>query len=385
MNIFIEGSPLLKERSGVGQYTKRLTEAMAALAPSNDYTVFGFRFLTKPVPKNVFQQKFGIRYQFVRFLPGRVYNKLFKAGLSLPVDLLFALKKPDIIWFPNFVAWPLANKRVKSIITVYDLSFINYGQYSSPANRRYMLKFVPRSVAKADRVITISKNSRQEIAQAYGVNPAKIDVIYPAVDHREFYPRPASQIKEVARRYNLPKAYILFVGTLEPRKNVAGILDAYSALPASLRQQYGLVLAGGKGWLDEEIEHKITSCQEAGENIQKLGYVPDEDLPALYSGASVFVYPSFYEGFGIPPLEAMACGVPVVTSDNSSLPEVVAKAGRMVRADDIRAIKDAIADLLTDKKAADQLRRLGLERAKKFSWDKSAAEMLRIMEELTSP
>src|SRR5262249_39725898 len=156
------------------------------------------------------------------------------------------------------------------------------------------------------------------------------------LDHDFFYPRPMAEIDTVKRKYAITKPYILYTGTLEPRKNIKGILDAYNALPPQVRATYSMVLAGGRGWLDQEIRAQLADLQHL--DLLTPGYVPDEDLPALYSGASLFVYPSFYEGFGMPPLEAMACNTPVIAADNSSLPEVVGDAGILVNANDAASL-----------------------------------------------
>lgn len=381
MKIYIEGSPLLNNRSGVGQYTKRLTEAMAKLS-NDEFSVFGFRFFTKPVPKNVFEPSSGIKYRFVRFLPGRVYNLMFKLGIAPPVDVL-TFSRPDIVWYPNFAVWPILRSSTKKIVTIYDLSYINYGQLSSPKNRDFLIKFVPRAIKKADKVVTISENSKREICKEYGLSPSEVSVVAPAVDPSEYFPRSAGEVSATRKKYALPSKYILFTGTLEPRKNVIGLLNAYAGLPDNLRAEYGLVLVGGKGWQDEQILSRLARLQKSGENIMQLGYVPDDDLPAIFSGASLFVYPALYEGFGMPPLEAMACGAPVITADNSSLPEVVGDAAIKIRAEDTVSLTHEVAHVLSDPALANQMVKKGLAQSKKFTWDKSAKKMLDIIKDLS--
>jgi glycosyltransferase involved in cell wall biosynthesis len=353
---------------------------MAQKHPENQYTVFAFRLLGRPLPEPVFKKNLPIAYRFIRFLPGRGYNLLRKLHLAPPIEILL-LRKPDVVIFPNFVKWPLFS-RTKSIVVVYDLSFINFSQYTQPRNLKYMLKFVPTSVKKSDHVVTISNNSRREILEQYKVNPEKVSIVTPAVDHDRFFPRSKKEIEASRHKYKLPRKYILYAGTLEPRKNIQGILQAYGSLSEELLREYALVLAGGKGWKDEKIHEQIRALRSEGKDIKRTGYVPDEDLPQIYSGAAVFVYPSFYEGFGIPPLEAMACGVPVISSDNSSLPEVVGQAGIMVDANDTNRLAKVISEVLSDKKTADTMRRAGLSRAKEFSWESSAQAMIEVIESL---
>ncbi|MGA2572547.1 MAG: glycosyltransferase family 1 protein [Terracidiphilus sp.] len=243
---------------------------------------------------------------------------------------------------------------------------------------------VPRSIKRAARILAVSEHTKADIIKYYDIPADKISVIYNAVDHSEYYPRPAKEVSAVRSKYKLPAKYILFTGTIEPRKNVEGILGAYAALDEQVKKDHGLVLAGGKGWNDEPIRQAIDKLKSAGEKIICTGYVPDEDLPALFSGASLFVYPSFYEGFGIPPLEAMACGVPVITADNSSLPEVVGDAVIMIKAENIAAITQSISKVLNDSQLANSLRQKGLEQAKKFSWEKSAQTLITLLNSLKS-
>jgi glycosyltransferase involved in cell wall biosynthesis len=270
-------------------------------------------------------------------------------------------------------------KKTRSIVTIYDLSYVYFNQFSTPKLKKYFNKLVPRSIRSASHIVTISENSKHEIMEYYKVSEEKIAVVNPAVDHTVFKPRPQEVSSNAAEKYKISKPYILSVCTLEPRKNLIGVLNAFEQLPEDIKSRYCLVLVGGKGWLDGELEAKFNKLS-AKYSLIRTGYVPDEDLPALYSGASVFVYPSFYEGFGMPPLEAMACGVPVITSDNSSLPEVVGGAGIMVSANDTPALAHQIERVLTDKKLAGSMRAKGLEQAKKFTWDKSALKLIDVIE-----
>jgi glycosyltransferase involved in cell wall biosynthesis len=381
MKIFIEGTPILTDkRSGVGQYTKRLVEAMASAAPENNYTVFGFNFFTKrgAPPTTIEHPRVG--YRFVRWLPGRGYNLLFKKGLKLPIDALLRAK-PDIVLYPNFVHWPLWGRRAKSVIVLHDIgSFLEHGQFADVKNRRFLQKQVPYSINHAAHIIAVSEFTKQEIVRHYHVDSRRISVVTPALDHSDYYPRPVEQIKAVHKKYELPARYILFVSTLEPRKNVAGLLDAFAALPAELQQQYPLIFIGGKGWADEAIQERF--ARYASLPIRRLGYVPDEDMAAVYSGASLFAFPTFYEGFGMTPLEAMACGVPVVTSNVSSVPEVVGDAAQLVDPHDTPAITAAMQKVLSDPGLAADMRKRGLAQAQKFTWEKSARRALKVFEKL---
>ena len=380
MKIFIEATSIFKYRSGVGQYSKRLSETLVQQNPQNEFTFFSFNLWPRALPPREIKGP-NVNYRFIRLFPGKIYNQLLRMNINLPIDLLLR-RQADIIFYPNFRVWPMFSRKTKTMVVIHDLSFIYYPQYSSPRNLRDNLKFVPRAITKANRVIAVSNSSKGQIVDHYGTDPAKITVVYNAVDHSEYYPRSAKEVSAIRNKYKLPAKYILFTGTIEPRKNVVGILNAYAALDERVKKDYGLVLAGGKGWNDESIRQAIDRLQSAGEKIICTGYVPDKNLPMLFSGASLFVWPSFYEGFGVPPLEAMACGVPVITSDNSSLPEVVGDAAIKVKAENTAAISKAMASVLTNAKLAAELRQKGLVQAKLFSWEKSAEILMDVFNEL---
>jgi len=375
--ILIEGNSLFQKRTGVGQYTKRLFESLARLDKKNKYTFFAFLFAGKKLPQDPIKAN-NVNYQYVRYIPGRVYNKILKAKINLKIDKILG-GNTDLFIFPNFVAWPTSKSaRVWSII--YDASYLEHPEYSDKKNRDYLIKFVGKTVERSEKIITISQNAKKEIENHYPLSKNKIEIISPAVDYKEYFPKNKTEVTKVINKYGIDKNYILYTGTLEPRKNILGILEGYSALPKNILSSYTLVLAGGKGWLDEEIEEKLAELKEL--NIIRTGYVADEDLPALYSGATVFVYPSFYEGFGMPPLEAMACGTPVITSNNSSLPEVVGEAGIMIDAKDTGALTKSIEKVISSKKLQNEMIKKGIVQAKKFSWEESAKKLYELIQSI---
>lgn len=380
MRVGVEGIPLFGNRTGVGQYQKRLLEAARQLDEGIDYEVTRQlmphrRVQELPIPPNKH-----LSYHIVRWLPPVLYFQLYKRlGWTLPFDVVLH-RKYDVMLFFNFVSYPVS-KRTKVITTIHDLSYIHHKDYVSPANQAWLEKFVPKSIKRADKIIAVSENTKREIVEYYKVVPEKIAVITPAVDHDMFKPREEAEIAAVRQKFGITKPYILSVGTLEPRKNLLGVLAAYEALPEDTKQHYALVLAGGKGWLDGEIHDKFEALAKKYEVI-KTGYVEDADLPALYSGAELFAYPSFYEGFGIPPLEAMACGTPVITANNSSLPEVVGDAAITIEASNTATLTEHMQRVLTDQQLAADLRQKGLARAKLFSWQKSAGKLVALLKEV---
>jgi glycosyltransferase involved in cell wall biosynthesis len=374
--ILLEGTPIFRNRTGVGQYVFNLYKDLFSLDSVNNYTIYGYLFLGKAFKSPFKKIPNNIKFKLIRYIPSKIVNLLSRRVSPLPVDLLTATK-PDLILFTNFVRGPVYS-RARTITIIYDLSFITFNKFSNSKNAQLLIKQVPKSINNSDKIITISQSSKNEIIKKYNVDAKKIEIISPAVDHEEYYPKNTKEISIIKNKYNIKGEYILYTGTLEPRKNIVGILESYSMLLDEFKNEYSLVLAGGKGWLDDEIENKLNELKDL--NIVRTGYVEDDDLPALYSGATLFIYPSFYEGFGMPPLEAMACGTPVITSNNSSLPEVVGNAGIMVDAKDTRSLTKNIEKVLKSKKLQSEMSKKGLKQAKNFSWEKSAKKLLELIE-----
>lgn len=373
MRLFLESSSIFAERSGIGHYAKRLIEAYHSQYPEQQIRLFGFKFMTRPFHPPIPNDK-TLGYRLIRWLPGRIYTGLFKYGASIPIDILIGASKKDVILFPNFVRWPLMRNK-RSLAIIHDLSFELFGQFSSGPNREYMLKHVPKTVKQVDRIITISESSKRDIISHYKIPDDKISIVTPFTDSTLFRPRSSQEIDEAKKKFSISGDYILFVSSIEPRKNVSGLLDAYSALSGQIQKKYALVLAGGKGWLNEDIHDKILKLRDRGLNITVTGYVADEDLPALYSGATLFTFTSFYEGFGIPPLEAMACGVPVIASNNSSIPEVVGDAAVLVDANRSTETTKAIERLLKDPAKRKSMVQKGYKQAGKFNPQNSAKQL----------
>jgi glycosyltransferase involved in cell wall biosynthesis len=378
IKILFEGSPMFRNRSGVGQYTYHLFRHLAAQDKKNRYVVFGFLLVGKKFSPPLKAKN--IRYKLIRYFPSKFYSLASRKLIPPPVDVLLA-EKFDLAVFTNFVSTPLPLTK-RSMSVIYDLSYEYVPQYSVEKNNQLLRRQVPKTIRRSSAIITISENSKKEIIGCYKIAPEKVHIIRPAVDHDSFRPRDASEEKVVADKFGIDGPYILSVCTLEPRKNLIGVLRAFEKLPEDIKSSHTLVLAGGRGWLDGQLQSEFEKLSQKY-RLLKTGYVDDADLPALYSGASIFVYPSFYEGFGMPPLEAMACGTPVVASDNSSLPEVIGDAGIMVKANDTTAIAKSIQKVISDPTLSNELRKKGLAQAKKFTWDQSAATLLGLIEDLS--
>lgn len=264
--------------------------------------------------------------------------------------------------------------RARTVFTLHDTAYLQFPQYHLPRNRAFLRVMMPRFLRRADRIIAVSEATRRDAVRLYDLDPAKIDVIYEGVEERFRPDVDAADVARVRERYRLPERFVLSMSTIEPRKNLTTLLGAYRAL-RDRHPAIGLVIAGGKGWMYEGFFERLRALGLDREVVLP-GYVPDADVPALLNAADLFAFPSEYEGFGLPPLEAMACGVPVVSSDAASLPEVVGDGGLLVPAKDERAWVEAIDRLLSDQQLRSELRRKGPARARGFTWAETARRTL---------
>ena len=264
-----------------------------------------------------------------------------------------------------------------AVITIYDLSFLLFPEAFKSLNRTYLSLFTPYSARRADRVIAISASTKEDIVRHLGVDPGRIDVVYPGVDEAFRPIADRGRLAAFREKHGLPERLILFVGTIEPRKNVERLVRAYARLRKEGNLPHKLVIGGAEGWLYTEVFATVEEMG-LGDDVILPGYIPRDELLLWYNAADVFVYPSLYEGFGLPPLEAMACGTPVIASNASSLPEVVGEAGLLVDPYDVEGMAEAMFKVLTDEELREGMRRKGLERAKGFSWLKMARETVKV-------
>jgi glycosyltransferase involved in cell wall biosynthesis len=341
--------------AGINWYIYNLLHHLPEVASDIGYTVFlsERRYTTAP----------GIRLQVSRLPTGRPSVRILWEQALQPWAVRRA--KVDLLHSPAFVGPVLSSCPL--VVTVHDLSFLFYPQNFRALNRSYLRLFTRLSVRRARRVLAVSESTKRDLVQYYGLSAAKIDVVHNGVDSA-FRPLPADQVAAFRRQAGLPDRFMLFVGTLEPRKNVVHLIEAYARLP---EERPPLVLVGGKGWLYDQIFARVEALNLSGQ-VHFAGYVLAEDLPLWYNAADLFVYPSLYEGFGLPPLEAMACGTAVITSTASSLPEVVGKAGLMVDPTDTEALATAMEQVLTARDVREQMQAEGLAQAQGFSWQKAA-------------
>jgi glycosyltransferase involved in cell wall biosynthesis len=357
--------------SGINRYTSELGRALAQL-PGIELT-----YLT-PYREGEFAALPG-RY----YLPScaRLPGLMALGGAAL--GLAAARLQLDIVHDPSGVSpfWPRPlSGRYRRVVTIYDAIAFRYPEGYNRVNNFLNRSYLPRMLRFADAVITISRAAGQDIESCFKQARGKIHYSYPACDVR-FQPASAAEMARVIARYDLRPPFILYLGALEARKNVDGLLRAYAELTGEGPAGVQLVIGGKPTWKHQGIGAALAAL-DLGDRVKFTGYVADEDLPALYSAAAVFAFPSHYEGFGLPVLEAMACGTPVVCANNSSLPEIAANAALTVEADDTAALAAALAAVLSSPRRAAEMRQRGLARAAQFSWQATATAVAEVYERL---
>jgi glycosyltransferase involved in cell wall biosynthesis len=365
LRICVDLSAGIHGSAGIGRYTLQLMNGVVAADAESQYTLFYNRPEDAQAPINL------------QHLPARTipysekewrFRTLLAHLLHRPQDSL--LGQADVFHATNNVLPHLV--QIRSIFTLYDLAFRLHPATHTRLNRWFLATMMPFFLRKADHVIAISKATARDAMELYNLNQEKITVIYGGITPHFRPVTDERRQQQIRSHYSLPHRFILFVGTLEPRKNLPNLLRAFAAANTG---EVKLVIAGKKGWFYQPIFNLV---RELGieQEVQFLGFVPDEDLPVLYSLAEVFAFPSLYEGFGLPVLEAMACGAPVITSNISSLPEVAGDAAWLVEPSDVQGMRLAIERLVNEPTLRQEFSRRGLVQSSQFSWRRAAEETL---------
>lgn len=382
--IYIDGLGLVEGHfSGVGQYILGILRGMDELLDDAKYRGETTPFVTVVIPKDTVARfrAFGFKnIGYKKFpLPFRYMAALWHRGWMPPIDLWCGR---GTYIFPRFVDMPLAFSKSAGLV-IFDLSYELYREYSDEGNADFLSKAVKRSIKNAGKIIAISHNARKELIDFYGLDDSRVVVATPATDPSLFYRRSDNEITEVKRKYGIKGDYILALSNLEPRKNLGSLIEAYCQLPKKITDKTALLLVGVSGWKTDELFKDIIKRVNEGYNIIRPSeYVLDMDKPAIISGSKMLVYPSHYEGFGMPPLEALACGVPVITADNSSLPEVVGTAGALIPSDNVKKLSDQMKYYIENIEALTKKSIIqGPLQAYKFSWSESAKVFLKVAEE----
>jgi glycosyltransferase involved in cell wall biosynthesis len=373
MHIGIDAHAIGARQGGNETYIRGLIKSLAEIDGDNLYTIY----LANASAAAQWREEFTNRYKnfSVRLLPPPT------PLVRVPVYLTYELfKRPVDVLHVQYTAPPFC--RVPVVVTIHDLAFERMPETFTRRGSFQLKLTVRRTAKKAARIATVSEYSRQDLLDIYKLPPEKVVVTYNGVESSfTLQPSVPNEAEEVRRRFGVSRDFLLAVGSLQPRKNLVRLIRAYARL-RSERQDFRpqLVIVGRKLWLASEIFDEVKR-QRWADDVILTGYVADEDLPALYRAARAFVYPSLFEGFGLPPLEAMACGTPVVTSDVSSLPEITGDAALLIDPNDERALANALVEVVNNDRLRAELREKGIAQAKKFTWRDAAEKTLRLYQE----
>lgn len=372
MPIYIDVAAAVHGRAGLGRYAESLAGALVVKDPAR-FALFFNRSGQVRLPTRL--QEIPSRSVRAGYKPWRMAIWLGQlAGLGF--DRL--LPGAELYHATEHLLMPL--RHVPTVLTVHDLIFRLFPQHHKRLNYWYLNAAMPLFCRRASAIIAVSQATKRDLVNFYGLDPAKISVVHEAAAPH-FAPAPPDQVAQVQARYRLPDCYLLHVGTIEPRKNLNRLLKVVYRLRRA-GEDIRVVIVGSKGWLYEDFFRQLEELA-LGDAVVMPGFVPDTDLPALYSGARLVVVPSHHEGFGLPVLEGMACGTPVACSDASSLPEVGGQAARYFDPTDVAAMADQILAIWRDESLRETMRQQGLARAAQFSWKRAADETLAVYARVT--
>lgn len=368
-----DATAAVRQAAGIGRYTRELLAALGDRDDDLRYRLIAMAGGETQGRLPLLDERFGVLQIPIS---DRLSNALWhRARVPLPVQLLTG--RIDLFHSPDFTLPPAPG--VPSVVTVHDLAFLAVPETAYPTLRAYLEEVVPRSLRRAAKVIAVSECTRQDLVERLGVPMERITVVHEGVSSVFRETAPAASDQEVLSRLRVSRPFVLGVGTIQPRKNYARLVEAFAAIWPR-HQELSLVIAGSRGWMDEPV---FAAIENLGlrDKVHIVG-PGDEDLAALYRSCAVMAYPSLYEGFGIPPLEAMACGAPVICSNTSSLPEVVGDAAVMVDPSSTEQLAAALIRVLEDPELSARLRERGHERARLFTWERAAAETVGVYEDV---
>jgi len=379
MKIGIDVTSAVTQGGGIGRYTRELAQALIAADGDNEYHFFSAKQpahlpVPEPIPTaaNAFYHPAPLDERWL-------YRLWYRLRLPLPVQ--WVTGQLDLFHSPDFVLPPVSGN-IPTLLTVHDLSFIHFPHVFPARLVAYLNQVVPWSINRASHILADSQATKDDLIHIWRISADKITVLYSGVNETFQPVTEKTRLTAVRRKYNLGDApYILSVGTVQPRKNYQMLIRAFQ--PVAANYPHNLVIAGGKGWLYDEMLAEVEK-QNLNGRVHFIGFVDDADLPTLYSAATLFALPSLYEGFGLPLLEAMACGVPVLTSNVSSLPEVVGETAVQLPPAQENVWTQAMLNLLTDPALRTRMIASGYRQARHFSWDKSAQQLLQIYRQLSN-
>ncbi|HEV2379626.1 MAG TPA: glycosyltransferase family 1 protein [Terriglobia bacterium] len=375
MRIGIDVFPLCSRfpATGIPRAVREILRELQRLDQENDYYLYSKQDFDLPLENPRWHKRLHLG---IPYLLGNLYLRI-KDGIERRGD-----HGLDVFWTTRTHSFPVGlPSSVGRVLTVYDVVWLLHPETMEDVNRRALRLFAERGIRQAHKIIAISESTRQGLIETTGVAGKRIEVVHLAVN-AGFTPRDRDQsARLIAEKYGASPAYICTVGTVEPRKNIVTLIEAVRILRDRGQLRHQLLIAGQSGWKNSDIYARVESCGLTEHEVRFLGRIPDDDLALLYSGAALFVLPSLYEGFGLPLIEAMACGVPVVASNTSSIPEVVQDAGILVAPQRPEEFADAIVRVTGDAALGRSLAEKGLKRAREFTWEAAALKVRRIFED----
>jgi glycosyltransferase involved in cell wall biosynthesis len=376
MKIGFDLDSLTLRSGGIGRYGVNLINHLAKILLTETNNEM-FVFLHRSFNRNVLNkhENLGLINKYTR-----IKSNVLRKAIFLPFSIRNL--KMDLFHGVDHIGLPFLyrSKTCHYVVTVHDLITRIYPRSFPIKQRLVQNNLLPLILSKAERIVVDSRSTENDVKKFYPQQAEKVKVIYPGVES-QFFPRSQKEVERVLDKYQLDFKYFFFLGTLEPRKNIVRLIEAFIKLKRERNVEHRLVISGRKGWLYKEILEKIQQSSFS-QDIIFTDFVDDEDLPYLFSGAEMFLYPSLYEGFGLPVLEAMACGTPVIASNLSSLPEITGEAGILVDPLNVEEIALAMERLSGNRKLQEELQKRGLERAKLFSWEKVAQETSELYKEM---
>ena len=369
MKVCLDVQAGIAQRAGIGRYTRTLARELGAIAGEHALRLFYFDFTRQAMPFDVP----GAEIRAVRHVPGRFITYAWRKFREPAFDRFSG--PADVFHFPNFILPPL--RRGRAVVTIHDLSFLRYPEFAQERNRIYLTECIHGTAERADAIITDSQFSAGEIVAELGVPAGRVHAIHLGIEPA-FQPAPPDAVTAMREALGLRRPYLLAVGTIEPRKNLPFLVDVFERMRSF---DGDLVLAGMPGWKFEPIFERIERSSRRSA-IRHVAYVDDALLPALYTGAECLVQPSYYEGFGFPPLEAMACGTPVISSSGGSLPEVLGDAAVIIDTFDVDRWVSELSRLLDDGSRLGSLIEAGRRQAARYRWETTAQKTWAVYESL---
>jgi glycosyltransferase involved in cell wall biosynthesis len=367
---------MVKNKTGIGEYTFELLSAIFKEDKDNNYFLFSNSF--KKTDKNLLIWS----QPNVYFISIRYPNKFVNLALALGLINVNQLLPEKIdIWYSPNINFLSLNKQTKHILTIHDISFELFPEFNTFKQRLWHKLVNPKKQCQEANIIVVpSENTKRDLIQYYQIEENKILVIYPGISPNFDVSEPKLKLQKtiIQKKYDLPENFILFLGSIEPRKNLLGLIKAFEKLPKHLSDKFHLLIAGGSGWKNKLV-YECANSSKLRDHIKFLGYVADADKPALLAQANLFVFPSFYEGFGFPIIEAMKIGTPVITGNRSSLPEVSNNAAYYINPNNVSELTIAMKLILENSKLYEEYIKRGSELASKYNWNESAKKHLQIL------